>query len=78
MASSSGQGTRVFSATGSMHHRQPRNKNTVAARDMTSLQLLGGGGWPARLAEVRVWKIRWDKIFRKKSSSSRTSGIYIL
>ncbi|CAN0114850.1 unnamed protein product, partial [Ectocarpus sp. 12 AP-2014] len=51
-ASSSGQGTRVFSATGSMHHRQPRNKNTVAARDMTSLQLLGGGGWPARLAEM--------------------------
>ncbi|CAN0104796.1 unnamed protein product [Ectocarpus sp. 12 AP-2014] len=51
-ASSSGQGTRVFSATGSMHHRQPRIKNTVAARDMTSLQLLGGGGWPARLAEM--------------------------
>ncbi|CAB1109809.1 unnamed protein product [Ectocarpus sp. CCAP 1310/34] len=51
-ASSSGQGTRVFSATGSMHHRQPRNKNTVAARDMTSLQLLGGGGWLARLAEM--------------------------
>ncbi|CAM9293543.1 unnamed protein product [Ectocarpus sp. 6 AP-2014] len=51
-ASCSGQGTRVFSATGGMHHRQPRNKNTVAARDMTSLQLLGGGGWPARLAEM--------------------------
>lgn len=52
-ASSSGQIHRVLSATGGVQHPHVSNKKAVNVRDLTSMQLLAGGGWLARLAEVR-------------------------
>ena len=52
-ASSSGQMHRVFSATGGMQYQHASGKKVAPIRDLTSLQLLTGPGWLARLAEVR-------------------------
>eukprot|EP00903_Cladosiphon_okamuranus_P016605 g15318.t1 len=72
-ASSSGQVLRVFSATGGMHHAHGSNKKAGLVRDLTSMQLLAGGGWLARLAEsfMRAEMARQGKFTRRDRMSQR-------